>query len=211
MSDPGPIEVRASDAERERAADVLRRAAGEGRLTVEELDERLDAAYAARTRSQLDELVRDVPTVARPAPGGGSGLTVRPDGDEGTKYLAAIMGGIERKGRWRVGRRLTALSIMGGLDLDLNDAELAAETVEITVVSLMGGTDIYVPEGLNVEVTDFAFMGGNDVMLGDPEPAPGGPTVRLRLISIMGGSDVRRGRKLTRAQRRQQKRLHGSH
>jgi hypothetical protein len=211
MSDPGPIEVRASDAERERTADVLRRAAGEGRLTVEELDERLAAAYAARTRSELDALVRDVPAVSLPAPGGGSGLTVRPGGDEGTKHIVSIMGGAERKGRWRVGHTLTALNVMGGSDLDLNDAELAAETVEITVISIMGGSDIHVPEGLNVEISDIAFMGGNDVKLGDPTPTPGGPTVRLKLVSIMGGSDVKRGRKLTRAQRREQKRLHRMH
>jgi hypothetical protein len=136
---------------------------------------------------------------------------VRPGGDEGTTFLIAVMGGVERKGRWRVGRRLTALSIMGGTELDLNDAELAAETVEITVVSLMGGADIFVPEGLNVEVSDVALMGGNDVALGDPTPTPGGPTLRLRLVSVMGGSDVKRGRKLTRAQRREQKRLHRMH
>jgi hypothetical protein len=212
MSDPGSIDVRASDAERERAADVLRRAAGEGRLTVEELDERLAAAYGARTRSELDELVRDIPAVSLATPGdGGTGLTVRPGGDEGTKHLVAIMGGVERKGRWRVARRLMSLNIMGGADLDLNDAELAAETVEITVFSLMGGADVFVPEGLNVEVSDFAIMGGNDVALGDPTPTPGGPTVRLKLVSIMGGSDVKRGRKLTRAQRREQKRLHRMH
>ena len=50
---------------------------------------------------------------------------------------------------------------MGGSDLDLNDAELADDVVTITVFALMGGADIRVPEGLNVELTDFAFMGGN--------------------------------------------------
>jgi hypothetical protein len=141
MSDPGPIEVRASDAERERAADVLRHAAGEGRLTVEELGERLDSAYAARTRGELDRLVADVQV---PRSAGASGLTVRPEGDEGTRHLVAI-------------------------------------------------------------------MGGNDVKLGEANPTPGGPTLRLRLISIMGGSDVRRGRKLTRAERREQRKLHRWH
>jgi hypothetical protein len=205
MADNQGLELRASDAERERTADQLRHAAGEGRLTVEELDERLNAAYSARTRGELERLVADV-TVARES--GGSGLTVRPGGDEGTRHLISIMGGVDRKGRWRIGRSCTSINIMGGADLDLNDAELADNVVELTVFSLMGGADVYVPEGLNVEVTDVAFMGGNDVALGEPRPSPGGPTVRLRLISIMGGSNVRRGRKLTRAQRREQRRLH---
>jgi DUF1707 SHOCT-like domain len=196
-------DVRASDAERERTADQLRHAAGEGRLTVDELDERLGAAYAARTRGELERLVADV---AAPVVTGDAGVTVRRDGDEGTRHLISIMGGTDRKGWWRVGRRCLSVNVMGGSDLDLNDAELADDVVELTVVSVMGGADIHVPDGLNVEVSDFAFMGGNDVVLGNPRPTPGGPTLRLKLISVMGGTDVRRGRKLSRRERRELRR-----
>jgi Domain of unknown function (DUF1707) len=204
MSEGDLPELRASDADRERAAETLRRAAGEGRLTMDELDERLNTAYASRTRAELERLVVDVvvPGDERsPAVSAQRRLPVRP-GDDGARWLVAIMGGCERKGRWRLRDRITSLNIMGGSDLDLNDAELAAERVELTVFSLMGGADIRVPDGLNVEVSDFAFMGGNDVELGDPRPAAGGPVLHLRLISIMGGSDVRRGRKQRRAERR---------
>jgi hypothetical protein len=209
MSEPRHQELRASDAERERTADQLRHAAGEGRLTLEELDERLNAAYASRTRAELEQLVGDVAVPVSTT--GDSGLTVRRGGDEGTRHLISIMGGTDRTGWWRVGRRCLSLNIMGGADLDLNDAELADDVVELTVFSLMGGADIHVPEGLNVEVTDIAFMGGNDVTLGNPAPTPGGPTLRLRLISIMGGTDVRRGRKLSRRERRAHRDLHRRH
>ena len=68
MPEPQHPDLRASDAERERTADQLRHAAGEGRLTVEELDERLNAAYAARTRGELDRLVAMSPCPSpRPA------------------------------------------------------------------------------------------------------------------------------------------------
>ena len=60
----------------------------------------------------------------------------------------------------------------------------------------MGGADIRVPEDLQVELSEFAFMGGNSVKPGTAPPRPGGPVLRLRLISIMGGSDVKRGPKL---------------
>ena len=100
---------------------------------------------------------------------------------------------------------------MGGSDLDLNDAELAGEHVELTVFSLMGGSDIRVPDGLNVEVSDFALMGGNGVDIGDARPDPGGPVLHLRLISIMGGTDVRRGRKKSRAEKRAERRKHLEH
>lgn len=200
--------LRASDADRERTAEKLRHAAGEGRLTMEELDERLNAAYAARTQAELAKLVADVEVPAEQQEQAGRRLPVRPGGG-GQHWLVAIMGGCERKGRWRIAERCTALNIMGGSDLDLNDAELGAEEVTLTVFSLMGGSDIRVPEGLNVEVSDFAFMGGNGVDIGDSRPDPGGPTLRLRLISIMGGTDVKRGRKLSRAERKRLKHGHG--
>ena len=50
-------------------------------------------------------------------------------------------------------------------------------------------------------------MGGNDSKLGNEMPDPGGPILRIRMISIMGGSDVKRGRRLSRAERKAQKHL----
>jgi hypothetical protein len=199
VTDDSLPELRASDAEREQHAEILRRAAGEGRLTMEELDDRLNQVYASRTHGELARLVADV--VPREAAPGVRRMPVQRD-EKGVGWLIAVMSGRERKGRWRVGPRLNVVNIMGGADLDLNDAVLTDDVVEITVFSLMGGADIRVPEGLNVELSDFAFMGGNESSLGDERPDPGGPTLRLRLISIMGGSDVKRGRKLTRAERR---------
>ena len=57
----------------------------------------------------------------------------------------------------------------------------------------MGGAEIRVPEGMNVEVSEFAFMGGNSIKVGESHPDPGGPVLHLRLFSLMGGTDVRRG------------------
>ncbi len=59
-----PADLRASDAERERAVARLRGAAAEGRLTVEELDERSARAYDARTRAELASLLADLPADA---------------------------------------------------------------------------------------------------------------------------------------------------
>ncbi len=198
MADP---DVRASDDDREQAAEQLRQAASQGRITVDELEERLQAAYAARTEGELVPIVADLPA-ARERPAGR--LPVR-RGEGGTRWLVSIMGGHDRQGHWRIAPRLTVVNIMGGSDLDLHEAELADDEVVITVFSLMGGTDIRVPDGLNVEVSQFAFMGGNSVELGPSHPDPGGPVVRIRILSIMGGSDVRRGRRLTRAERRQER------
>jgi len=201
-------ELRASDADRERVTDHLRRAAGDGQLTLEELDERLQGAHAARTRSDLVRLTADLQPVedrgagdlhpaGAPAAGG---FTVR-RGEGGARWLVAIMGGLERRGRWRLAERSTSLNIMGGSELDLNEVELAGDRVELTVVSFMGGAEIRVPEGLAVELSELAFMGGNSVDIGAARPVAGGPVLHLRLLSFMGGADVKRGPKRSRAER----------
>ncbi len=200
--DPLPA-LRASDADREQTAELLRRAAGEGRLDVDELEERLGVVYATRTQRELEALVADV-MVPHDRPRGAR-VPVR-RGEDGTRWLVAVMSGHDRKGRWRVGANLNVINVMGGSDLDFNDAEFADDVVTVTVFSLMGGASIRVPEGLNVEISNFALMGGNDADIGNERPDPGGPTLRLKLISIMGGSDVKRGRRLSRAEKRELRR-----
>ena len=180
-------DIRATDADRERTADVLRRSGANGQLTVDELDERVELAYAAKTRGELERLTQDLgETRERP-----DDVPVRP-GDDGTHWV---------------------VSVMGGSDLQLNDAEFAADVVEMRVFSLMGGSDIWIPEGLDVEVSEFAFMGGNEIKVGEQRPGDGGPLLKLKVISIMGGSTVRRGRKRSRRERRleRERRRHGLH
>jgi hypothetical protein len=158
----------------------LRVAAGEGRLTLEELSDRLEAAYAARTAAELERLVADLPGEAAPS-------TTR---RSTTHRVVSVMGGASRKGRWRVGRALTVLSIMGGADVDLRAAEVDGDELELTVVTIMGGASIIVPTGVDVEVSGFALMGDKSVRLGDERLSPGAPRVRVRAYSLMGGVDV---------------------
>jgi hypothetical protein len=201
-------ELRASDADREHAAELLRRAGGEGRLDVDELDDRLHQAFAARTRAELERLVADVVVAdhagGRPVGRPASRVPVR-TGEGGARWLVSIMGGTDRRGHWRLSPRATNVNIMGGSDLDFNEVELSAQRTELRVISIMGGAEIHVPDGLNVEVSEFAFMGGNDIELGAQRPDPGGPVLHLRLFSLMGGTDVKRGRRLTREERRARK------
>jgi len=110
MPDPPPL--RASDAEREQAVQALRTAVSEGRLEVDELDDRLQQAYTVRTRSELEHLIADVsvgplvPLVplgaATPDPALGPGPVVK-QGPGGSRWIVSVMGGSERTGRWRVG------------------------------------------------------------------------------------------------------------
>jgi uncharacterized protein DUF1707/cell wall-active antibiotic response 4TMS protein YvqF len=183
------VSTRASDAEREAAVTRLREAAGEGRLSVQELADRIDAAYAATTLAELEPLTSDLPA---PAPA---------ERGPRTSFVLGVLGGGDRRGRWRVADRVTVVNVLGGADLDLRQALLAGPEVQITVLSLLGGSDITVPEGVHVELSGFALLGGNDLRVDPthPEPPPGAPTVHVRAYSILGGTDVltKRGRKRT--------------
>ena len=212
-SDQRP-DLRASDADRERTAETLRRAMGEGRLSVEELEDRLRVAYSAPTVRELELLVSDVTVPAATAasgvaPAAASGVTVR-EGPGGDRWVVSIMSGHDRRGRWRIAGRCTVLNIMGGSDIDLNAVELSESMTQLNVYSVMGGGEVRVPHGVQVEVSNLAIMGGNDVQLGDEVVPPGGPVIRIRLVSIMGGCSVKRGRKLSKEERRRQKELRES-
>ena len=205
-------DLRASEADRERVVELLRRAATDGQLDVEELEERVPSAYAARTRKELEPLTADLSleSLRDAAPSTAAvdrkGLR-QSDGESGTRWVVSIMGGHDKRGRWRPAPRCTVINIMGGSDIDLNDAELPGPLTELRMYSIMGGGEIRVPHGVDVQVSDFALMGGNGVKLGDEIAPPGAPRIHIRLVSIMGGSDVARGRKKTKAERRREREL----
>jgi hypothetical protein len=180
--------TRASDSEREAAVVRLREAAAEGRLTVEELAGRIDAAYAATTRADLEPLTADLP--GAPSPASAAVAT----GGGGTSFVLGLLGGGDRRGRWRVAERVTVVNLLGGADLDLREATLAGPEVHITVISLLGGSDIIVPEGVHVDLSSFALLGGDDLRLEGAEPSPDAPVVHVRTVSILGGTDVKTGR-----------------
>jgi hypothetical protein len=184
-------DLRVSDADRERVAERLRDAAGEGRLTVEELDERLEQAYGARTGSDLAPLTADLP---QPAPGADAPAH-RHAGGKRRRWMVAVMGGSNLHGRWLAGRNLTSIAVMGGGEIDLRNAVLTEGELRITIFSFMGGVNVVVPPGVDVECSGFALMGGNDAHVPPQDLPPGARRVHVRAISIMGGSDVKMKRR----------------
>jgi hypothetical protein len=173
------LDLRASDAERERAAASLREHCAAGRLTLEELSERLDEAYQARTGGELERALRELPAGAAPRPRRSP-----------KRFAISIFGGVERRGRWRLPRRSFVLSLLGGADLDLRQAEIDADVVTIWVFAVLGGADIYLPEGVEVDAAGFALLGGVDEHGADTPPRPGSPLVRVRGLALLGGADI---------------------
>jgi hypothetical protein len=176
------LEVRASDAERDAVVAELQEHSAQGRLTLEEFSARADEAFAAKTLADLEAVRRELPAITSP----------RAPARKARRWIVSIMGGVDRKGRWRVPRKLTVLSLMGGSEIDLRQAQIEHDEVTITAYSIMGGTDIYVPEGIEVDHSGFAFMGGNSDWGRDRPPRPGTPLIRLRTFALMGGNDLYR-------------------
>ena len=172
------LEVRASDADREHAVVLLREHAAAGRLTLEEFTERMSAAYDARTTSELDELARDLP------------LATAPSRRRATRLLLGIFSSTERMGRIRVRRRVVCAVLFGNVDLDLRQATLDRSVITILTLGLFGATDVYVPEGVEVDMHSVAIFGHQRAHGRETPPQPETPLVRVFGLSLFCGIDV---------------------
>jgi hypothetical protein len=184
--------MRVSDSDREHAADVLREAAGQGRINFDELDERLGLAYAAKTYADLAAVTSDLPQPGQVlTPAGRPTAVDRIGGTPRAKFSVAIMSGARRAGRWVVPGKYVSVAVMGGIELDLRDAQFSEPVVTLHAYTIMGGIQITVPEDVDVDVSGLAFMGGFDHNASGPG-VPGAPQVRVLGFALMGGVEVRR-------------------
>jgi Domain of unknown function (DUF1707) len=180
---PGAVpEVRASDADRDRVLDVLRDAAADGRLTVDEFDQRMEAALSSRTLGQLAALTADLgpgpsPVPARPT---GPGVATGPVKD--VIRIDQRGGSVQRADRWAVPRRLELRAAWCDVTLDFTDAVIAHDTLRIDL-NMRGGSLVLVTRPGVVVDADTLRVRYTDVGL-YPGPDPGAPVV-LR-VSLAG-------------------------
>ncbi len=188
---------------------MLQAAAGDGRIDLEELDERLAATYAAKTYRDLEPVLADLPGVLLP-PGmdvSSKGSAVVPTaaamaplpsrslervgGLPSSTAAIAVMGGSTRKGDWVVPQSFTAVAVMGGVELDLREARFEAAQVTITAIAFWGGVDITVGEDVRVTTDGVGIMGAFE---GPHDHLDGPATVRVQVngLAIMGGVEVKR-------------------
>ena len=177
---PGPgDQIRVSDAERNTALDLLGEHAAAGRLTVDELEDRASQALAAKTRGDLAALTSDLPQAGTPV------ARRKP-----VRWMVAVLSGSNQRGRYRLAGTLNAVSILGGDQIDLRDAEISDGEVTVHAVSILGGPTIYLPDTVNVEVEGMSIIGGNSELGTRSRPRPGAPLVRIRTYNLLGGSTI---------------------
>lgn len=193
--------LRASDADRDRTADILREALAEGRLTAEEHSERIDGVYRAKIMAELEPLVSDLPAahgrpraahVPGPAPSRPSPGAVPPVADEN---LVAVLSGSVRRGRWRVARRTHAYAIFGSVEIDLSEAIFEQRQVVIKAIAVFGSVEVRVPENVSLRGHGTGVLGSFEVDTLDSHDKDA-PVVFVDGTAILGSIEARprRGR-----------------
>lgn len=157
--------MRISDADRDQTAEVLREAAAEGRITLDELDERLDATYAAKTYADLEPLTDDLPGVGGPTRGATPAPAphrqpARATSSSPPMVITSKGGAVIRRGDWQVPARIEVDNRFGTTRLDFRAGRLTAPVTEIHLVCDWGVGDLILPEEATAEVdVDTSWFG----------------------------------------------------
>lgn len=190
MSSP---EIRASDAEREQTIERLRLAAGEGRLTLEELADRVESVSGSRTRAELEQATADLPPTDAPAaslPAAGASAASTASTAVVPVTNSSVFGDLKRSGPWQLPARSGWSSVFGDVVLDLREARVPAGEIAIDIRSVFGDVELLVPEGVLVEVRGRAFFGDVKQEAGLAASA-GAPRIVLTGSTIFGDVRVR--------------------
>jgi len=174
-------ELRASHADRDQVVELLRVAAGDGRLSAEELDDRLERALTARTYAELAPLTADLPAApgAPVVPPGAGAVSAT------AKDLARIHvhgSSVRRDGRWVVPKELDVKVRGGSVTLDFTEAVITQPMLRITAEVTGGELRLITRPGIVVDAGDMSVHGGNFTL---PEPPGPGVPVLLR-VEIAG-------------------------
>ncbi len=177
-----PGAINASDAERDATCELLRTAAGEGRVTFEELADRIEAALGARTRGELAHLTRDLPPATELATVPAGTELASPPG-----VASTVFGDLRRAGLWRVPAYSSWSTVFGDVKLDLREAHIERSPVTIHTRTVFGDIEVLVPEGVAVDLR-VASMFGTVKQLADAAD-PAAPRVVVSGRTVFG--DVR--------------------
>ncbi|WP_411114158.1 DUF1707 domain-containing protein [Streptomyces sp. 029-5] len=166
--------LRASHADRDRVVDVLRIAAGDGRLTSDELDERLETALSARTLGELAALTVDLPPVSAST---GAAMAEVKD----VLRIDQRFSSVERAGQWVVPRRLELAAEWCEVTLDFTQAVITQDTLRIDLDMRGKNLTLVTTPGIVVDA-DALRLEHSKIKIRQTR-APGTPvTLRVELI-----------------------------
>lgn len=192
---------------------LLKEAYADGRIAVDAFERRLKKATNCEAKEDMIGLLSDIPasrTKDSHRSAGGADDEARdwyinPGAPRENQTLFALLGGSKRTGRWQPARNINCYSLMGGIKLDFREAEFPKSGVTINTGNIMGGLEVIVPPGVNIDVSGLPLLGSFEDKAGAGES--GAPTLRVRGMAVMGGVEVKRklprsASKLSRRERR---------
>ncbi|WP_242587426.1 DUF1707 domain-containing protein [Streptomyces sp. MST-110588] len=185
-------EIRASDADRDRVAEILREALAQGRLDAGEHAERIDGVYRAKTLGELEPLVRDLPVAAgaaRPAPATAAYAPAHGE-PRAAQSLVAVFSASYRKGRWRVPARINAVAVFGSVDIDLSEAIFEQRQVHINATAIFGSVEIRVPENVTLHSNGSGVLGAFEVRTNESQDADA-PEVTVNGFAALGSVEAK--------------------
>jgi hypothetical protein len=185
---PARSELRASHADRDRTVELLRIAGGDGRLTADELDERVEAALEARTLGELERLTLDLPAA--------SGVSEVAQPAKDLVRIETRSGNAQRRGRWVVPRRMEIKVGSGNVKLDFTEAVFTDPVVRVDATVRSGNLILIIAPGIVVDTDEVNVRSGNAKVR-----APWGSGVATRARIEVSGQ-VRSGNVVARAPRR---------
>ncbi|MCX3062045.1 DUF1707 SHOCT-like domain-containing protein [Streptomyces beihaiensis] len=189
-----PTDLRASDADRDRTADILREALAEGRLDAEEHAERIERAYRAKTVGELEPLVRDLPGAREAGPAAAPGPARDRAASDAVaaaeENLVAVFSSTSRRGRWRIGRRTHAYAVFGNVEIDLSEALFEYPQVHIKAVSVFGNVEIHVPENISLRGTGTGVLGNFEVEALEADESEA-PVVYVEGYAVLGNIEAK--------------------
>jgi hypothetical protein len=172
-------EFRASYEDRDRVVELLRIAAGDGRLSADELDQRLEMALTARTYGELAALTKDLPDGAASA---------APAEPKDVLRIDVTSARTQRDGRWVVPKRMEIKVGSGSVRLDFTEAVITQATLRIDVEVNSGSVVLITRPGIVVEADDIAVRSGSVKV----EPPGEAPTVlRIQVAGKVGSGRVK--------------------
>jgi hypothetical protein len=195
-----PRRLRCSDTDRERVAEALRVAAGDGRLTLSELEDRLEQAYSATTYGDLQHLTSDLPAGPYPVPGLARPPVPYSSGPASvpalrTERISAVLGDEKRSGRWEVPARIEVSVFLGSVKLDFTEAIVRHREVVVHGNVWLGDLTMIVPEGIDVRLEEgTSVLGERSSKLSGPVTR-GGPLYRVAGTVVLGEIKVKPPRK----------------
>jgi hypothetical protein len=166
------------DPDRERAAELLQQACGDGRLTLEEFTVRVGAVWAAETGADLAKAT--------------SGLAAAPvvGTRQSVEKITCVFSENKRHGRWRMPGSVKVVTVFGATELDLREVQTDADIVEIRGRCLFGSVKVIVPEGVEVDVVGSTVFSSRKLRLAPVPRLPGTPLVRVHVNTYFGEVDV---------------------